>query len=1177
MAEFDNLTELDDLNKKPFFSRVDWTAFWTATVVCFIVYFFTLAPTVTLEDSGELAVAGDWLGVPHPPGYPIWTMTAWVFTKVFAFVKFRGQPNPAWSIGLLSAVLGALSAGLTALLICRSGRDILRQSKMLSHDMSEKTEDIICGVGGFTSSLLFAFTPIMWSQAVIVEVYTLNAFFLVLVMLFTYMWVRRPQNKTLFMAAFLFGLGLTNYQVILLAGVALAICIMFRDFKLLRDFILAAIPFALVFGLIMLFSKLPLVIQAGKPVPITATIKDLGDILDLLFTKGALPPIIHPTNITMYFYLFLNCTWLSVVYFIFPRGRTVAPTILFAQLGLAFYIYMPIVSDMRNPPMNWGYPRTWEGFIHAITRGQYEAIVPAHIFSLRFINQIGVYLADLRLNYRLSIALIGFLPFAAWHVRTRNRDYPVMSIAVILAAVAAGVALLTMNIPGMSAFYKTPALGVILIAAIGALGIIVSRMDHVVRQHLLNSQAPIMERITAAVVLAGTALAGIALVMRDVISVTEPIRKSKTPLSPEQISSIIKDCSVIAMIVVAILLATAVVYWLLRSKKIKLSVHEESQQWLMSTTVTFIILGIGLIALANIKMDIQDTFIQRVKFISSHMFFAFWIGYGLIFLLAHIDGWFGRSSGLKTFAIVIAASLPIVPLLVNEYDKELLYVYGGAEQNGHDFGWQFGNYQLRGAEAIIEELSPDEEPLPNPTFPPEMGQEAIFFGGTDPGRFVPTYMIYSADVRPDVYLITQNALADNTYMSVMRDLYGNDIWIPSVTDSAKAFKTYVDEIKSGKRPKTAGIKTEGGRVQISGVLGVMEINGILAKDIFDYNNYKHEFYVEESYVIRWMYPYLMPHGLIMKIQHDRMAKLTPTMVNNDIDFWDWYTRRLTSDEKFTRDVVARKSFSKLRSAIAGLYANRRLIKEAEIAFLEARKLYELSPEANFRLAEVYMRSSQFDKAMDVITEFGEMDPANTKVAAFTNRISSIEKINKSIRELELKSKDGKFTTDQALRLADLYRQVGQIGRHNNLLSSILNNKNLPAPILFQVAQKYEQTKNYKAMDKALTLCLKKMPENAPANNFLTIARMYSKSRNGVGMRDSLTAYLKRAPNDWRAWMDLASIQMQLKDPTNASASLGAAIRYGGTEAQQTIQKNPTLNNLLKSRSSRTKNLMNMGL
>ena len=71
-------------------------------------------------------------------------------------------------------------------------------------------------------------------------------------------------------------------------------------------------------------------------------------------------------------------------------------------------------------------------------------------------------------------------------------------------------------------------------------------------------------------------------------------------------------------------------------------------------------------------------------------------------------------------------------------------------------------------------------------------KNAIFFGGTDPGRFVPTYMIYSAKVRPDIYLITQNALADNTYMNVMRDLYGEQIWIPTGKDSSNAFSQYIN-------------------------------------------------------------------------------------------------------------------------------------------------------------------------------------------------------------------------------------------------------------------------------------------------------------------------------------------------------------------------------------------------
>ena len=47
-----------DSREGSFFRRIDWTAFWTATFISFLVYLVTLGPSVTLEDSGELAVAG---------------------------------------------------------------------------------------------------------------------------------------------------------------------------------------------------------------------------------------------------------------------------------------------------------------------------------------------------------------------------------------------------------------------------------------------------------------------------------------------------------------------------------------------------------------------------------------------------------------------------------------------------------------------------------------------------------------------------------------------------------------------------------------------------------------------------------------------------------------------------------------------------------------------------------------------------------------------------------------------------------------------------------------------------------------------------------------------------------------------------------------------------------------
>ena len=58
----------------------------------------------------------------------------------------------------------------------------------------------------------------------------------------------------------------------------------------------------------------------------------------------------------------------------------------------------------------------------------------------------------------------------------------------------------------------------------------------------------------------------------------------------------------------------------------------------------------------------------------------------------------------------------------------------------------------------------------------------------------------------------------------------------------------------------------------------------------------------------------------MKINADAHS-MNDEIVRNDMDFWDWYTRRLLRDPAFRRDFAAQKSFSRLRAAIAGLYAD----------------------------------------------------------------------------------------------------------------------------------------------------------------------------------------------------------------------------------------------------------------
>jgi 4-amino-4-deoxy-L-arabinose transferase-like glycosyltransferase len=85
-----------------------------AGVTLLIVYVATLAPGVTLWDSGEFLAAIHSLGIPHPPGTPLYVLIANVWAKIWSpFVGF------AYSVNLLSAVCTALGCALLANLFVR--------------------------------------------------------------------------------------------------------------------------------------------------------------------------------------------------------------------------------------------------------------------------------------------------------------------------------------------------------------------------------------------------------------------------------------------------------------------------------------------------------------------------------------------------------------------------------------------------------------------------------------------------------------------------------------------------------------------------------------------------------------------------------------------------------------------------------------------------------------------------------------------------------------------------------------------------------------------------------------------------------------------------------------------------------------------------------------------------
>jgi hypothetical protein len=96
--------------------------------------------------------------------------------------------------------------------------------------------------------------------------------------------------------------------------------------------------------------------------------------------------------------------------------RAVSASLLALFFALSFYLYIPIAA-MTVPPANWGYARTVEGFIHLITRGQFERIEPMHFVKEpgRYLEAIWGYSRETARAMSLVYFLPAFLPLLFVH------------------------------------------------------------------------------------------------------------------------------------------------------------------------------------------------------------------------------------------------------------------------------------------------------------------------------------------------------------------------------------------------------------------------------------------------------------------------------------------------------------------------------------------------------------------------------------------------------------------------------------------------------------------------------------------------------------------------------------------------------------------------------------------
>ena len=156
-----------------------------------VVYMATLAPDIAFEhfgaDGGDLTTASRTLGVPHPPGYPTYTLLGWLFTRL-----------PLGSIAYRTNLLSAVCAASVIFFVFKITQEL----------QPEGERSLVIPLA--TSSIL-AFATLFWSQAVITEVYTLLAFFAAFILWSLLRYRNGAGSWALWLAATMMGLGLGNH------------------------------------------------------------------------------------------------------------------------------------------------------------------------------------------------------------------------------------------------------------------------------------------------------------------------------------------------------------------------------------------------------------------------------------------------------------------------------------------------------------------------------------------------------------------------------------------------------------------------------------------------------------------------------------------------------------------------------------------------------------------------------------------------------------------------------------------------------------------------------------------------------------------------------------------------------------------------------------------------------
>jgi tetratricopeptide (TPR) repeat protein len=346
---------------QPMNSRITplaWVELFCAGIVflvALVLYSWTLAPTVTLTDSGELIVVARGLGVAHPPGVPLWIILTHLaslvpFGNVAARINFSSALFAALACAMLTLVVAELTITASYLAASKRRKRGAQQSKRAEESGVARLLVVAPALG---AGLLMAFSRTLWSYATITEVYALNTLLILVIFFLMLRWRRCIVADRVYVGTAMASGGvtsqITSYDAYLYAA-------------------------ALVFGLALGVHH-----------------------VTVALTLPAIAVIVRRTQGVKFF----------------TSRRLVYAALISIGALVAVYAYLPFAAS-RSPVINWGHPRSLQEIWWHLTGRQYQVYFSfkPEIIGKQFADFCGMALREFGfpwLPLALILAFAGFL------------------------------------------------------------------------------------------------------------------------------------------------------------------------------------------------------------------------------------------------------------------------------------------------------------------------------------------------------------------------------------------------------------------------------------------------------------------------------------------------------------------------------------------------------------------------------------------------------------------------------------------------------------------------------------------------------------------------------------------------------------------------------------------------